>query len=975
MPMTDYECQALNELLEERDQDSHIPLLGEIRESTVDDDLCGPSSFYQDLKVFRREGKSSKEATAHEELIERWRNYDRELGDRPDYRLWRRHICQDDPNLLTPQLVEKGWKDSETAWTETSNQGLDSSSDPIVWGTVLASALSLSMTSPSTTKSHLDEVRFGEEDALDVACRMEERLAELDPLPSCTAGCAFVRLLARSSIQRLRRTKDGNRWSSLSEVENYVNDIERLLRWINSEDWEPGKSCSLNMLIDDDERTLLPLAISKIGREVGKALYRTAACIHDPLSSQIETEPVKIVRWQIETDFGNNTRGVDMPLEKRLLEKKWKFSLSAWRYIRALRKGHGRWRKMELGALQGLGKALIDSGNYVRAGAANYLLLQSIPDHLEDDERLTGMVNWACFQIRQCGLEVDPRFRKDKETSGEKEEQKEEEHPTEEADDRSKTIREFLLYNHPDWTRIQEWYDKLDKPDGRTSHWSLREMGERENVPLDVLRKGYSLALNYGYYHTAHHLLSKIDSPDPEEVENFAHHVKRAQQHMPLGFSWKKQEDWRETLKDAWLKTEDAFSPWEVLYLHEMLLGRYSVHARAAKSEDTHMYLEEHFAGAIPEDGRTDSGLEKEKWIEKCADQIFEKGPATIDPERLEKLSKGLSDGSPDGPLPDIVFASAVLRGDDNVHVLAHASRGSNTSWTTTQQSIQELTKEAEFLRRNVLSRQEVVEDQIQNKAGISFRRSLEKLRGLIISAAQEVNPDFRWLILSADPDLGLLPWQELLRQKHGTDYGVSLIPSFSWAKKSFDGRDFQWADEPEIVMGDDLGAIKLKPHIKGKRGRLRERTGLIRRSSTPSDACSVSVVVGHGTSIENGDIPSIRGPNGRPLKREEWYDLMNRRIVIVHSCWGGDAGSHRLGDWTGLSFLGLSLGSRLISAPATAIPPETAQTLHERLLPSEGGLTFGERYLKAIEEDWRVALYNLYGFGFEPLTNTDSPQ
>lgn len=942
--------RALDKWHEKYDFSSCTPLLGEIRRRAVRKNLCGSSSLYKDLKSFPKEDDSKEKGEIRRKLIDGWRPLDRKLGDRTDYLLWRKYICRndDDEYLLTRHILEVADKD----WVQISERGLDSSSDPVVWGT----AFMVTWILAGNVEKDGEERLVTRDEALALARSLENRLDRLNPLPSCPAGCAFVRLWAQTGIQRLR-AKEGN-WLGLSEIGDYVDEVEKLFEQINGSDWEPGESCPLDLLKSDD-KVLIPFSLKTAAEKVNKIIYLTRSTINNVAKNGIEN--------------GEITDEID-----ELLEKRWKFALSDWRYARDLWKGYGgdekRWKRNELLSLGSLGRSFVDAGEYIRGGAVNYVSLQLIPESLEGDDVIARMVNGACFQIRQCGLEVDPRFREDDETSGREEEQKADKRPTRETtDSKPKSIQEIRLHNDSDWTRVQEWYNKLDEPDETSP---LKEMGKRKNVPSDVLQKGFSLARDYGLLHTSHYLLKKIDSPRAAEVEDFAHSVKRAQKHMPLGFSWEKQEDWRVALKNAWLRTEHSLPPKRVLYLHEMLLGRYSVHARAAKREHTPMYLERYFAGTVPEDNGRNENSKSERWAEKYADQLFETKPGTITPKKFEKLSGALSDSSPVGRLPNIAFVSVVLQDDKNVSVLAHAFSDSGPSWKKSQTSIPGLLEAGENLR-DVINSESIISVVLNSSNELSpLGDPLKKLCDLIVSMARDVSTDVQWLILSVDPDLGLLPWQELLRQEHGTDYGVSLVPSFSWAVKSFKGTDFQWADEPEIITGDDDPKVmSLADDIKANKARLRERTGPIPPSPVPSDACSASVVAGHGTSIENDDIPSIRGPNRRPLNREEWYDLMNRRIVTIHSCWGGDAGSHTLGDWTGLSFLGLSLGSRLISAPATAIPPETARTLHERLLSSEGGHTFGERYLKAIEEDWRVALYNLYGFGFEPLTNTDSSQ
>jgi len=72
--------------------------------------------------------------------------------------------------------------------------------------------------------------------------------------------------------------------------------------------------------------------------------------------------------------------------------------------------------------------------------------------------------------------------------------------------------------------------------------------------------------------------------------------------------------------------------------------------------------------------------------------------------------------------------------------------------------------------------------------------------------------------------------------------------------------------------------------------------------------------------------------------------------------------------DLGGVPGLSLGMGCRLFCAPVAEVSTSTAGSLQGHLFSDNGAGTIGERYLAAIREDPRVALYTLYGLANERI-------
>ncbi|HEV7589657.1 MAG TPA: hypothetical protein VGO40_16195 [Longimicrobium sp.] len=216
----------------------------------------------------------------------------------------------------------------------------------------------------------------------------------------------------------------------------------------------------------------------------------------------------------------------------------------------------------------------------------------------------------------------------------------------------------------------------------------------------------------------------------------------------------------------------------------------------------------------------------------------------------------------------------------------------------------------------------------------------------------RRVNPESRWILLAVDPHLAGLPWQDLFRRVDERETIVSLVPNFGWITGSYHRAWQSSSDGLALVMSDEDEDLRpLAERIRQDRPGISAQFG------------SAAIVLGHGVWKE--DVPSVR--IGRSaLTLEEWMRAVDRRVCVVHSCYGGRADHRFLGDIGQLPGLALALGCRLFIAPVAEVPLAAATALHDHLVRANGPREIGLRYLEAIREHPAVALYNLYGFGNE---------
>jgi hypothetical protein len=91
----------------------------------------------------------------------------------------------------------------------------------------------------------------------------------------------------------------------------------------------------------------------------------------------------------------------------------------------------------------------------------------------------------------------------------------------------------------------------------------------------------------------------------------------------------------------------------------------------------------------------------------------------------------------------------------------------------------------------------------------------------------------------------------------------------------------------------------------------------------------------------------------------------------VIHACHGGRTTRSRAADLGGAPGLALAIQSRLVLAPVTEVPQEAALALHDEMVASRSSDEIGLRYLRAVQRNPSVALYNLHGFANEKGTTS----
>jgi hypothetical protein len=251
----------------------------------------------------------------------------------------------------------------------------------------------------------------------------------------------------------------------------------------------------------------------------------------------------------------------------------------------------------------------------------------------------------------------------------------------------------------------------------------------------------------------------------------------------------------------------------------------------------------------------------------------------------------------------------------------------------------------------------------------VPWEKPQREFANQLLDLADSQYDEVRWIALALDPDLVKLPWQHLVQRKlRRTGLIITLVPSLSWlhvAARNYRERE---AGEPRLLLADDdilvdpdasdeqrYALLSVKELVSSTKGALHRALA------------SVAVVYGHGDLTESR-LPVIAAPRD-VIRLDQWEELGAFDTVVVHSCFGGHSDRAALGDFGGLPRVLLPSGARAVCAPVCKVLPETAGLFHSELV-RQGDSCLGERYLSAVDGDYRVALYNLYGFPYLPRSN-----
>lgn len=137
----------------------------------------------------------------------------------------------------------------------------------------------------------------------------------------------------------------------------------------------------------------------------------------------------------------------------------------------------------------------------------------------------------------------------------------------------------------------------------------------------------------------------------------------------------------------------------------------------------------------------------------------------------------------------------------------------------------------------------------------------------------------------------------------------------------------------------------------------------------TDRPGVSLSVVFGHGEKTEE----KLRAQTEAVRDPQDWDDVRDSKICVLLSCCTGTGKPGALGDYVSISHK-LSRTSKVLIAPPVEVPHTAVLTLatvfNEAFDSSLDSRPWRiqEVYREAIRRDPAVALFSLWGLGYEPL-------
>lgn len=897
--------------------------------------------------------------TDHEEFKARvWKYYDGRFYKQDDYKLWRITCRQRYPSTLSLHWAKNSVRIlAENALSSHENTAT-------TWG-----ALSV-VSGLITSKKGL----VSDDDAHILASLCWERLfGNLRPIKGCEAECDLLKLLTMNAVQYAYFERGQYRHVPMTsdQVWEQIRFFSERLRGLDP-GWLPPWPVSFNTLRSQRKANspVAPFKIEELMFRLQAAMFRVRGIVRSCVATM---------------DISDEADS--------LLEIAAVYALSAWRLARSFRLGEEDWREdyrpkhihydlsgvleSETRALQRATQALLDAGEYLLAASYGHLLLRVIRDTPLNKRRLSAVSNDIVFWVRQAGLEVDSRFKKKPSETSENEDVYliQDRTPTD-AKVAPEDVDEEKDENRADTKQLDMYRRRLARDQKTSDCWKLvlkryglsayplrrlvRDFSAGNSIDIEILKCGYNLCLMYEHIAHAATLLRGFE-PTLGQLVDFAHSVKRAQQVMPYGIHMPTHEKWQGLLRDklACIANLSNTREQDVLTFHEVLLGRSVSISRQASQHGITSLIDKHY------------GLLNEQLIRDELDRSTVgrfRGPGGVTTANFQRF---LTTTSTANALGMPVCISLVSLGNDKWSILATSTNG---KWL---HDVYSLKLQAEAVETKKHFKSWFLRFRGTVREAIPWGKNFVTLAKIITKICVSLNSEARWILLAIDPSIAALPWQALIqRPTHcGRDIIVSLVPSFSWAALSYhrnsevkQGVRLVLAQQSELV-GDELSGVLSKDELEQIASQMANLLESIKSSKLHRAGISIAIVLGHGTWIDdNADVPAV-SVKKKALGWEDWATLWDYRLIIVHSCFGGEVRTKLLGDLGGLPGLALGFSTRLFCAPVAEVPPATSKVLHEYISSNpDDGQAIGSRYLSAISKDPNVAVYNLYGFADERL-------
>jgi hypothetical protein len=237
--------------------------------------------------------------------------------------------------------------------------------------------------------------------------------------------------------------------------------------------------------------------------------------------------------------------------------------------------------------------------------------------------------------------------------------------------------------------------------------------------------------------------------------------------------------------------------------------------------------------------------------------------------------------------------------------------------------------------------------------------------------------PDHIWI--APDGGLANIPWQLVaMKEARGPEEWpiVTLVHGLRWIILSAHAPE----DFPELQRLHDRGIQAWISSAPTPRSDLDIRDNIKeaffgadndRPAMSDQHGVSLSVVFGHGDPVTEEAFIAVTEAVKDP---EDWHDVRDSRICVLLSCCTGTGKPGALGDYVSISHK-LSRSSKALIAPPVEVPHTAVLALagvfneaFGRSLSGRSSWKIQEVYCEAIRRDPVVALFSLWGLGYEPL-------
>jgi hypothetical protein len=924
--------------------------------------------------------------------------FDARYQNRPDYKLWRctiyPYFAHRRPWLAGRQTrFSAAWVD-EVAFARLAAE----SSDPIVFWSAVGLA-------PDLIKTAVKAKAYGRSAPIwAFVHQLHSRLAfEIGPLPHCAASCGITAATFLVSYHFLY--SQAGRTFPLPALTDFANHITN---WLLLADpaWKPGNRVDTS----DLERE----------RKDGRGRLRAS---HDTYEFGVLIFTLKLIGPLISTNINSLTEEA-----MHLLDFAYGCARSAWVTARSNRlwtiehqkakllfsTDRAKWLRRktfitEFRCLLNLSQAARNAGYYLEHAKFIYLIFRLIPDEFIDDPIVVKELRRRSSvyrYVKEAGLEVDPRFERERASAGpstmnmvsEENGSGIEKNLSENLADisldntiddyfeRRRTISEagavsgYTLNIERDQMICPAWQEVISEMPNKNNEIlprylqsvirSLADAGALASPHL--LKAGYDLARRYGMIRSAGKILARaVYEGDfkhtKKDVMDFVHSVRRCMALEPFGLRHEKIMEWRRLILDscAFLFSQQAsgqswFSVSEKHWIHETLIARTHVHQKSLSlKEASRLY------------GKA-SGIFNFDDLREFYDQEYNflSRPMNVaTPETIATFAKRYMETTLGAPvlisvlcLPNLISLVAVGK-DGQLHGGEIEIPSANLA-----DGVKELIEGSEFWFRSPA---------VPFVDQIDWSPPLVELADRILDLAAECDATARVLILALEPLLAELPWQHLLctraasrrpgmisDAKAATGLLVSIVPSLSTI--TINRRDRDGIEE----------GIRTVLSREGDEGDHAVRTVVEAVGSTidvwSGVGASVCVLVGHGARQEGSPLPAVKLGDTKELATiDDWMGVMRSRHMILHCCHSGATEPVFMHELGGVPGVGLSLGVEVFLAPVCEVRFPISVALQKSIFGGLGGEEVGVLYMKAIEKNIGVCLYNLYGNPYEIFLKT----